>query len=710
MLNPIVQKFQYGQHTVTLETGMMARQATAAVMASMDDTAVFVTVVGAKKAKPGQDFFPLTVNYQERTYAAGRIPGSFFRREGRPSEGETLTARLIDRPIRPLFPEGFVNEVQVIATVVSVNPQVNPDVVAMIGASAALSLSGIPFNGPIGCARVGYINDQYVLNPTQDELKSSKLDLVVAGTEGAVLMVESEAELLSEDQMLGAVVFGHDQQQVVIQNINELVKQAGKPRWDWQPEAANDALNARVAALAEARLSDAYRITDKQERYAKIDAIKSEVIASLQAEQPEGEALDDNELGDILHAIEKNVVRSRVLAGEPRIDGREKDMIRGLDVRTGVLPRTHGSALFTRGETQALVTATLGTERDAQNIDELMGDRTDRFLFHYNFPPYSVGETGMVGSPKRREIGHGRLAKRGVLAVMPAADRFPYTVRVVSEITESNGSSSMASVCGASLALMDAGVPIKAAVAGIAMGLVKEGENFVVLSDILGDEDHLGDMDFKVAGSRDGITALQMDIKIEGITREIMQVALNQAKGARLHILGVMEQAINAPRGDISEFAPRIHTIKINPDKIKDVIGKGGSVIRALTEETGTTIEIEDDGTVKIAATDGDKAKFAIRRIEEITAEIEVGRIYNGKVTRIVDFGAFVAIGGGKEGLVHISQIADKRVEKVTDYLQMGQEVPVKVLEVDRQGRVRLSIKEAVEQSPAAQPAAPEAE
>lgn len=710
MLNPIVQKFQYGQHTVTLETGMMARQATAAVMASMDDTAVFVTVVGAKKAKPGQDFFPLTVNYQERTYAAGRIPGSFFRREGRPSEGETLTARLIDRPIRPLFPEGFVNEVQVIATVVSVNPQVNPDVVAMIGASAALSLSGIPFNGPIGCARVGYINDQYVLNPTQDELKSSKLDLVVAGTEGAVLMVESEAELLSEDQMLGAVVFGHDQQQVVIQNINELVKQAGKPRWDWQPEAANDALNARVAALAEARLSDAYRITDKQERYAKIDAIKSEVIASLQAEQPEGDALDENELGDILHAIEKNVVRSRVLAGEPRIDGREKDMIRGLDVRTGVLPRTHGSALFTRGETQALVTATLGTERDAQNIDELMGDRTDRFLFHYNFPPYSVGETGMVGSPKRREIGHGRLAKRGVLAVMPAADRFPYTVRVVSEITESNGSSSMASVCGASLALMDAGVPIKAAVAGIAMGLVKEGENFVVLSDILGDEDHLGDMDFKVAGSREGITALQMDIKIEGITREIMQVALNQAKGARLHILGVMEQAINAPRGDISEFAPRIHTIKINPDKIKYVIGKGGSVIRALTEETGTTIEIEDDGTVKIAATDGDKAKFAIRRIEEITAEIEVGRIYNGKVTRIVDFGAFVAIGGGKEGLVHISQIADKRVEKVTDYLQMGQEVPVKVLEVDRQGRVRLSIKEAVEQSPAAQPTAPEAE
>lgn len=710
MLNPIVQKFQYGQHTLTLETGMMARQATAAVMASMDDTAVFVTVVGAKKAKPGQDFFPLTVNYQERTYAAGRIPGSFFRREGRPSEGETLTARLIDRPIRPLFPEGFVNEVQVIATVVSVNPQVNPDIVAMIGASAALSLSGLPFNGPIGAARVGYINDQYVLNPTADELKNSRLDLVVAGTEGAVLMVESEAELLSEEQMLGAVVFGHDQQQVVIQNIKELVAKAGKPRWDWQPEAVDEALNARVAALAQARLSNAYRITDKQERYAQVDAIKAETIAALQAEQPEDAQLDENELGDILHAIEKNVVRSRVLAGEPRIDGREKDMIRGLDVRTGVLPRTHGSALFTRGETQALVTATLGTARDAQTLDELMGERTDSFLFHYNFPPYSVGETGMVGSPKRREIGHGRLAKRGVLAVMPDADRFPYTVRVVSEITESNGSSSMASVCGASLALMDAGVPIKAAVAGIAMGLVKEGDNYVVLSDILGDEDHLGDMDFKVAGSRDGISALQMDIKIEGITREIMQVALNQAKGARLHILGVMEQAINAPRGDISEFAPRIHTIKINPDKIKDVIGKGGSVIRALTEETGTTIEIEDDGTVKIAATDGEKAKFAIRRIEEITAEVEVGRIYNGKVTRIVDFGAFVAIGGGKEGLVHISQIADKRVEKVTDYLQLGQETPVKVLEVDRQGRIRLSIKEAVESAPAAAPAEPEAE
>ncbi|MBF1994685.1 polyribonucleotide nucleotidyltransferase [Serratia symbiotica] len=692
MLTPIIRKFQYGQHTVTIETGMMARQATAAVMVSMDDTAVFVTVVGQKKAKPGQSFFPLTVNYQERTYAAGRIPGSFFRREGRPSEGETLTSRLIDRPIRPLFPDNFLNEVQVIATVVSVNPQVNPDIVAMIGASAALSLSGIPFNGPIGAARVGYINDQYVLNPTTDELKISSLDLVVAGTAGAVLMVESEADVLSEDQMLGAVVFGHQQQQVVIESINSLVAEAGKPKWDWQAPVVNAALHARVAELAEARLGDAYHITEKQERYAQVDAIKDSVVETLLVQD---ETLDASEIQDILSSVEKNVVRSRVLRGEPRIDGREKDMIRGLDVRTGVLPRTHGSALFTRGETQALVTATLGTARDAQNLDELMGEKTDSFLFHYNFPPYSVGETGMVGSPKRREIGHGRLAKRGVLAMMPKLEDFPYTVRVVSEITESNGSSSMASVCGASLALMDAGVPIKAAVAGIAMGLVKEADNFVVLSDILGDEDHLGDMDFKVAGSRDGITALQMDIKIEGITREIMQVALNQAKGARLHILSVMEQAISVPRGDISQFAPRIHTIRISPDKIKDVIGKGGSVIRALTEETDTTIEIDDDGTVKIAATDGEKAKFAIRRIEEITAEIEVGRIYQGKVTRIVDFGAFVAIGGGKEGLVHISQIADKRVEKVTDYLQMGQEVPVKVLEVDRQGRVRLSIKEA---------------
>ncbi|HEK0729212.1 TPA: polyribonucleotide nucleotidyltransferase [Proteus mirabilis] len=692
MLNPTVRKFQYGQHTVTLETGMMARQATAAVMVDMDGTAVFVTVVAKKKVKEGQDFFPLTVNYQERSYAAGRIPGSFFRREGRPGEGETLIARLIDRPLRPLFPKGFLNEIQVVATVVSVNPQVNPDIVAMIGASAALSLSGVPFNGPIGGARVGFIDGQYVLNPTVDELKISKLDLVVAGTAGAVLMVESEADLLSEEQMLGAVVFGHEQQQVVIENINALVAEVGKEKWDWAPEPINQSLHDRIAQLAQTRIGDAYRITEKQERYEQIDAIRDEVISTLLAED---ESLDEGEIIEIFSGLEKKIVRARVLAGEPRIDGREKDMVRALDIRTGLLPRTHGSALFTRGETQALVTATLGTARDAQTIDDIMGEHTDTFLLHYNFPPYSVGETGMMGSPKRREIGHGRLAKRGVLAVMPTIEEFPYTVRVVSEITESNGSSSMASVCGASLALMDAGVPIKESVAGIAMGLVKEGENFVVLSDILGDEDHLGDMDFKVAGSRNGVSALQMDIKIEGITREIMQVALNQAKSARLHILGVMESAISQPRAEISEFAPRIHTIKINADKIKDVIGKGGSVIRALTEETGTTIEIEDDGTVKIAATSGEQAKQAIARIEEITAEVEVGRIYNGKVTRIVDFGAFVAIGGGKEGLVHISQIADKRVEKVSDYLTMGQEVPVKVLEIDRQGRIRLSMKEA---------------
>ncbi|MFB6421663.1 MAG: polyribonucleotide nucleotidyltransferase [Candidatus Malihini olakiniferum] len=692
MLNPIVRKFQYGQNTVTFETGMMARQATAAVMVNMDDTAVFVTVVGAKNTKPGQHLFPLTVNYQERTYAAGRFPGGFFRREGRPGESETLISRLIDRPIRPLFADGFFNEVQVIATVMSINPQINPDIVAMIGASAALSLSGLPFNGPIGAARVGYIKDQFVLNPTTNELKKSRLDLVVAGTQGAILMVESEADILSEDQMLGAIMFGHEQQQVIIKNINKLVKEEGKPRWNLQASSVNVALLERVKALSEVPLSDAYRITEKQKRYAQIDAIKTSIEDQVLADDS---SLNANEIQEILRSIEKNVVRSRILRGEVRIDGREKDMIRALDVRTGVLPRTHGSALFTRGETQALVTSTLGTERDAQNIDGLTGETTDRFLLHYNFPPYSVGETGMVSSPKRREIGHGRLAKRGMLAVMPSAAQFPYTVRVVSEITESNGSSSMASICGASLALMDAGVPIKSAVAGIAMGLVKEGDDFVVLSDILGDEDHLGDMDFKVAGSREGVTALQMDIKTEGITFEIMQVAMNQAKGARLHILSVMEKAIGAPRIDISQFAPRIHIIKISVEKIKDVIGKGGSVIRALTEETGTTIEIEDDGTVKIAATDSNKVDHAIRRIEEITSEIEVGHVYQGKITRIVDFGAFVAIGNGKEGLVHISQIANKRVEKVTDYLQVDQKVLVKVLEVDRHGRVRLSIKEA---------------
>ncbi len=696
---PVVKTFQYGNHTVTLETGVMARQATAAVMATMDDTAVFVSVVGKKEAVVGQDFIPLTVNYQERTYAAGKIPGGFFKRAGRPSEGETLIARLIDRPIRPLFPDGFTNEVQVIATVVSVNPDVQPDIISMIGTSAALAISGLPFNGPIGAARVGHIDGQLVLNPSEKELKQSRLDLVVAGTDNAVLMVESEAQILTEEEMLAAVVFGHDQQQAVIKAINEFAAEVATPAWEWVAPAENTELKAKVAALAETRLVEAYQITEKMARYDRIHEISAEVTAALLAEN---EALDTKEIHTIFHDLEKTVVRRSIIAGNPRIDGREKDMVRALDVRTGVLPRTHGSALFTRGETQALVTATLGTQRDAQIIDELTGEKKDHFLLHYNFPPYCVGETGFVGSPKRREIGHGRLAKRGIAAVMPSPEEFPYTVRVVSEITESNGSSSMASVCGSSLALMDAGVPIKASVAGIAMGLVKEENDFVVLSDILGDEDHLGDMDFIVAGTATGVTALQMDIKIEGIPKEIMQIALNQAKGARLHILSVMDQAISAARSDISEFAPRIHTMKISVEKIKDVIGKGGAVIRQLTEETGTTIEIEDDGTIKIAATDGDQAKEAIRRIQEITAEVEVGVIYTGKVARLADFGAFVTILPGKDGLVHISQIADKRVEKVSDYLTEGQEVQVKVLEIDRQGRVRLSMKEAVETSDAA--------
>ncbi|MEZ8066494.1 polyribonucleotide nucleotidyltransferase [Vibrio sp. FF145] len=691
---PVVKSFQYGNHTVTLETGVMARQATAAVMATMDDTSVFVSVVAKKEAVAGQDFFPLTVNYQERTYAAGKIPGGFFKREGRPSEGETLTARLIDRPIRPLFPSAFKNEVQVIATVVSINSDVNPDMITMIATSAALAISGAPFNGPIGAARVGHIDGELVLNPSNTELENSKLDLVVSGTEGAVLMVESEADNLSEEEMLSAVVYGHDQQQVVIKAINEFAAEVATPSWNWEAPAVNTELKAQVAELAETRLSDAYQITEKMARYEQVGAIKNDTVEALIAQD---ENLDEREIRGMLGSLEKNVVRSRIIAGNPRIDGREKDMVRALDVRTGVLPRTHGSSLFTRGETQALVTATLGTQRDAQIIDSLMGEKKDNFLLHYNFPPYCVGETGFVGSPKRREIGHGKLAKRGIQAVMPSVDEFPYTVRVVSEITESNGSSSMASVCGTSLALMDAGVPIKASVAGIAMGLVKEGDDFVVLSDILGDEDHLGDMDFKVAGTNAGITALQMDIKIEGITKEIMQIALNQAQGARKHILSVMDEAISGAREDISEFAPRIHTMKISSDKIKDVIGKGGAVIRALCEETGTTIEIEDDGTIKIAATEGAAAKEAIRRIEEITAEVEVGRIYQGKVARLADFGAFVTILPGKDGLVHISQIADKRVEKVSDYLTEGQEVPVKVLEIDRQGRVRLSMKEAVE-------------
>ena len=691
-MNPIVKTFPYGQHTVTIETGVMARQATAAVMVSMDDTAVLVTVVGKKEAVEGRDFFPLTVNYQERTYAAGRIPGGFFKREGRPSEGETLTARLIDRPIRPLFPEGFLNEVQVVATVMSVNPAVSPDIVAMIGTSAALAISGIPFNGPIGAARVGYINDQYVLNPSVVELQDSKLDLVVAGTAAAVLMVESEAAILPEEVMLGAVVYGHDQLQTVIKAVNEFAAEVGTKSWNWVAPAANVTLKAKIADLAVAAIGEAYRITEKAVRYDAISALKQRIVAEIVAAD---ETQDAGEVADLFHELESDVVRGRILRGEPRIDGRDPQMIRALSVGTGVLPRVHGSALFTRGETQALVACTLGTERDAQTIDEITGERTDRFMLHYNFPPYCVGETGMIGSPKRREIGHGRLARRGVAAVIPSQAEFPYVVRVVSEITESNGSSSMASVCGTSLALMDAGVPIKASVAGIAMGLVKEGDSFVVLSDILGDEDHLGDMDFKVAGTSEGVTALQMDIKIEGITKEIMQIALKQARDARLHILTVMDKAIGVARDDISDFAPRIHTIKINPEKIKDVIGKGGSVIRALTEETGTTIELEDDGTVKIAAVSGEAAQEAIRRIQALTADVEIGRIYEGKVTRLAEFGAFVNILPGKDGLVHISQITDERVKDVSDYLKVGDMVRTKVLEVDRQGRIRLSIKEA---------------
>ena len=693
-MTPIVKSFQYGEHTVTLETGVIARQATAAVMCSMDDTCVFVSVVGKNADDQERDFFPLTVNYQEKTYAAGKIPGGFFKREGRPSEEETLIARLIDRPVRPLFPAGFKNEVQVIATVVSINPEINPDIVAMIATSAALSISGMPFNGPIGCARVGYKEGQYLLNPTKTELETSALNLVVSGTDNAVLMVESEAGILSEDVMLGAVVYGHDQQQVVINAIKEFAVDVARPAWNWTAPARNEALDAVIATEAQARFQEAYQISDKGLRYDAVKAITTEVKEKLLADDA---TLDAKQVGEYLHDLEKTVVRTRIIKGEPRIDGRDPQSVRALHVMTGVLPRTHGSSLFTRGETQALVTATLGTQRDAQIIDSLMGEKKDNFLLHYNFPPYCVGETGFVGSPKRREIGHGRLAKRGVLAVMPTVEEFPYTVRVVSEITESNGSSSMASVCGASLALMDAGVPLKASVAGIAMGLVKEGDDFVVLSDILGDEDHLGDMDFKVAGTTEGITALQMDIKIEGITREIMQIALNQAKAARLHILSVMDEALPKGRADISQFAPRIHTIKISTDKIRDVIGKGGATIRALCEETGTTIEIEDDGTVKIAATSGEQAEDAINRIRSLTAEVEVGTIYSGKVVRLADFGAFVNILPGKDGLVHISQICEERIQKVSDYLKEGQDVKVKVLEVDRQGRVRLSIKEAME-------------
>jgi polyribonucleotide nucleotidyltransferase len=691
VLNPIKKSFAYGDHTVTLETAEIARQAGGAVMVTMDDTVVLATVVGARNAKPGQDFFPLTVDYQERAYAAGRIPGGFFKREGRPSEKEILTCRLIDRPLRPLFPDAFYNEVQVVCTVMSCNPEIDPDIPAMLGASAAMAISGIPFSGPIGAARVGYIDGKYVLCPTKTQLESAQLDLVVAGTEGAVLMVESEAKQLSEEIMLGAVVFGHDQMQAAIKAINELVEEAGKPEWDWQAPAKNEPLIARVAELAEAELREAYRITSKQARTIKTREITKKTIAAL-TEGVEN-APDSNLVGNTVFDLEAKIVRSQILNGEPRIDGRDTRTVRPIVIRNGVLPRTHGSALFTRGETQAMVVATLGTGRDEQIIDALQGEYRDRFMLHYNMPPYATGETGRVGTPKRREIGHGRLAKRALLAVLPSPEEFGYSMRVVSEITESNGSSSMASVCGGSLALMDAGVPLKAHVAGIAMGLIKDGPRFAVLTDILGDEDHLGDMDFKVAGTEEGITALQMDIKIQGITKEIMQVALAQAKEARLHILEQMKGSMTGHREEVSDFAPRMIHIKINPEKIRDVIGKGGAVIRGLTEETGCVIDIEDDGSITISSVNADAAQVAKKRIEDITAEVEVGRIYEGTVLRLLDFGAIVSLLPGKDGLLHISQIATERVNAVADYLKEGQVVKVKVIETDDKGRVRLSMK-----------------
>ncbi|HET7313628.1 polyribonucleotide nucleotidyltransferase [Salinisphaera sp.] len=691
------QTFQYGEHTVTLETGEIARQADGAVMVSMGDTAVLVTAVGKKEARSDAAFFPLTVNYQERTYAGGKIPGGFFKREGRPGEKETLTCRLIDRPIRPLFPKGFYNEVQIIATVMSVDPEIDSDIPAMIGASAALALSGMPFAGPIGGARVGYANGEYLLNPSATALKESDLNLVVAGTSDAVLMVESEAKQLSEEIMLGAVLFGHEQLQAAIKAIEALTADVGKPAWDWQAPEKDESLAEAVARVTGDDVTAAYQIADKQDRAARLSEIKSKVVEELSAaEGQEGHSAEDVKaaLGD----LEKNTVRSRILEGQPRIDGRDTRTVRGLTIRTGVLPRTHGSALFTRGETQALAVATLGTGRDAQLIDAVEGKYQDPFMLHYNFPPYCVGETGFMGSPKRREIGHGKLAKRALMGVLPDLENeFPYVMRVVSEVTESNGSSSMASVCGTSLALMDAGVPIAAPVAGVAMGLIKEGDKFAVLTDILGDEDHLGDMDFKVAGSKNGVTALQMDIKIGGITREIMEVALEQAREGRLHILDVMSETIDAPRKEVSEWAPRIFTIKIDSDKIRDVIGKGGATIRSITEETGASIDIEDDGTIHVAAVDKTAADLAIKRIEDITRDIEAGQIYEGKVVRIVDFGAFVNLTPGRDGLVHISQIAPHRVENVSDELSEGQMVKVKVLEVDRQGRVRLSMKELAE-------------
>ena len=687
------QTFQYGEHQVTIETGAIARQADGAVIVTMADTVVLVTAVGRKTADPGRPFFPLTVNYQEKTYAAGKIPGGFFKREGRPSEKETLTARLIDRPIRPLFPKGFMNEVQVIATVLSLNPEVNPDIAAIIGTSAALAISGMPFAGPIAGARVGYKDGNYILNPSKTELGDSDLDLVVAGTKKAVLMVESEADCLAEDVMLGAVMFGHEQMQAAIDAINKLAAETAKPAWEWEAPAEDEELVKAAAKQAESSLIEAYQISDKMDRQDAVGAAKSAAVEAL-AEDGEDARWSAEEVKGALSKLEKRVVRQRVISGEPRIDGRDRKTVRPINVEVGMLPRAHGSAIFTRGETQAIVVTTLGTGRDAQIIDALDGEYKEPFMLHYNFLPYCVGETGFIGSPKRREIGHGKLARRGIQAVMPNPDDFSYVIRVVSEITESNGSSSMASVCGTSLALMDAGVPLKAPVAGVAMGLIKEGDDFAVLTDILGDEDHLGDMDFKVAGTDGGITALQMDIKIQGITREIMDIALGQAREARLHILGEMGKVLEQSREEMSEWAPTIMTVKIDPEKIRDVIGKGGSVIRAITEETGATVDIENDGTIRIASVDGASGKEALRRIELITADVEVGRVYEGRVARLMDFGAFVTILPGKDGLVHISQISNERVEKVSDKLSEGDVVQVKVLEVDRQGRVRLSMKE----------------
>jgi len=701
-LNPVKKSLMWGRHQLTLETGEIARQASGAVMVTMEDTVVLVTVVGARNAKSGQDFFPLTVDYQERTYAAGKIPGGFFRREGRPSEKEILTCRLIDRPIRPLFPEGFYNEVQIIATVMSSNNEIDADIPAMIGASAALALSGMPFDGPIGAARVGYSEGQYILNPTATELKTSQLDLVVAGTQQAVLMVESEAQQLPEDVMLGAVVFGHEQLRAVITAINEMVDEIGVPEYNWTPPQKDEQLVARLAQIAEVELRQAYQIKQKQARTVRVKEISAKVVAELLPADASPDLINTvkNELGN----LEAKIVRNQILDGEPRIDGRDTRTVRPITIRTGVLPRTHGSALFTRGETQAIVVATLGTSRDEQIVDALQGTYRERFMLHYNFPPYSTGETGRVGTPKRREIGHGRLAKRALAAVLPSAEEFAYSIRVVSEITESNGSSSMASVCGGCLSLMDAGVPLKAQVAGIAMGLIKEGNRFAVLSDILGDEDHLGDMDFKVAGTENGVTALQMDIKINGITKEIMHAALSQAREGRLHILEKMGSAINAPRTELSAWAPRMITMKIKPEKIRDVIGKGGAVIRAITEETGTTIDIQDDGTVVIACVSSEGGENARKRIEELTADVEVGRIYDGTVLKLLDFGAIVSVLPGRDGLLHISQIANERVNSVADHLKEGQAVRVKVLEADEKGRLRLSMK-AVGAPAEAQPA-----